>query len=71
MLTKVKEQDTVKCVEYWKNKVNDDSNYLIKTTHIDSNVDYTVTSLEITDSKAILFHFYVFTSLLLICLDFN
>lgn len=48
------ERSRVKCHQYWESNVDescDYGNFSIKTTHVDSNDDYTVTSLEIKNSK--------------------
>lgn len=54
MTTKTMERGRVKCHQYWEAAVGDTSvygNFAVKTMLVDSNVDYTVASLEIKNSK--------------------
>lgn len=54
MTTRVMERGRVKCGQYWETDVGGVAqydNYCIKTTHVDSKEDYTVASLELTNTK--------------------
>lgn len=54
MTTKTMERGRVKCHQYWESTVDEScvyGSFTVKTTAVDSNEDYTVTSLEIRNSK--------------------
>jgi tyrosine-protein phosphatase non-receptor type 9 len=54
MTTKTMERGRVKCHQYWESTVDESCEYgpfTVKTTHIDSNEDYTVSTLVIKNSK--------------------
>lgn len=54
MTTKTMERGRVKCHQYWEPTVGDTGtygNFEVKTTTVDSNEDYTVTSIEINNTK--------------------
>lgn len=60
MTTKTMERGRVKCHQYWESTVDESSVYgsfTVKTTAIDLNEDYTVTSLEIRNSKVFILQF--------------
>lgn len=63
MTTRAMERGRVKCGQYWETDVGgvaEYENFRIKTTHLDSKEDYTVTSLELTNIKVnIIFHQYL------------
>jgi tyrosine-protein phosphatase non-receptor type 9 len=54
MTTKTMERGRVKCHQYWEPKedeTGEHGNFKVKTTAIDSNENYSVASLEITNIK--------------------
>lgn len=56
MTTRVMERGRTKCGQYWETQESgfcEYDNYRIRTTHVDSNEDYTVTTLELTNLKVI------------------
>lgn len=63
MTTRAMERGRVKCGQYWETDVGgvaEYENFRIKTTHLDSKEDYTVTSLELTNIKVnFIFHQYL------------
>lgn len=57
MTTRVMERGRIKCGQYWETAENSvcefDEKFRIRTTHVDSNEDYTVSNLELTNLKVI------------------
>lgn len=54
MTTRVMERGRIKCGQYWENDkggVCEYDNFRVRTSHVDSNDDYTVVSLELTNLK--------------------
>lgn len=54
MTTRVMERGRIKCGQYWETEeggVAEYDNFRIRTTHVESNEDYTVISLELTNIK--------------------
>lgn len=54
MTTKVTERGRIKCGQYWETTEGnccEHGNYRIRTTHLVTNEDYTVVSLELTNIK--------------------
>lgn len=54
MTTRVMERSRVKCGQYWEpveGGVSENGPYRIKTLTMESNEDYTVSTLEITNTK--------------------
>lgn len=54
MTTKVMERGRVKCGQYWESEVGGVAkyeNYHAKTVHVESNEDYTVVTIELTNIK--------------------
>lgn len=54
MTTRAMERGRVKCGQYWETEIDGIAqydNFRIKTTHIDSKDEYTVVSLELTNTK--------------------
>lgn len=61
MTTRVMERSRVKCGQYWEpveGGVSENGPYRIKTLTMDSNEDYTVSTLEITNTKVGFFLFF-------------
>lgn len=54
MTTRVMERGRPKCHQYWETDVDSEANYgqfTIKTTSIESNSDYTVSTINLTNNK--------------------
>lgn len=54
MTTKVMERGRVKCGQYWENEEGgfcEYASFRVQTKHVDSNENYTVVSLELTNLK--------------------
>lgn len=54
MTTRAMERGRPKCHQYWEPAIGDEVTYgqfLIKTMEIETNDDYTVTTLQITNKK--------------------
>lgn len=54
MTTRVMERGRIKCGQYWETEESglcEYDNFRIRTTHVDSNEDYTVATLELTNLK--------------------
>lgn len=63
MTTRVMERGRVKCGQYWESEVDgvaEYDNFRVRTMHIESNDDYTVVSLELTNIKVIICSHYLF-----------
>lgn len=60
MTTRVMERGRVKCGQYWEAELGAEAlheGYRVRTTHVESQDDYTVVSLELTNTK-VLHHFH-------------
>lgn len=54
MTTRVMERGRVKCGQYWEGEqggVAEYDNFRVRSTHVESNEDYTVVSVELTNIK--------------------
>lgn len=54
MTTRVMERGRVKCGQYWEAEAGAEAqydDYRVRTTHLESQDDYTVVSLELTNTK--------------------
>lgn len=54
MTTRVMERGRVKCGQYWEADVGAEAqydDYRVRTTHVESQDDYTIVSLELTNTK--------------------
>lgn len=62
MTTRVMERGRIKCGQYWETDdggIVEFDNFRIRTTHVDSNEDYTVVSLELTNLKVMVFWSFI------------
>lgn len=63
MTTRVMERGRSKCGQYWETDEGGEwehGNFRVRTINVESNEDYTVSTLELTNSKVFCFDFQYF-----------